>query len=311
MRIIVLCLSLLSLFSTFAISEENPFPMAVGNRWVYLHEKWDTGDKIVISTDTLIIAISDTIQLGGKKYYCFSGDPFFSLTSPSYYRLDGKTLYRRYSIPEGEIITYDFSPCGEGPGVTYSSTYYDCRYLYTLHNNISWERTSPVQIQLPLGLFEGYCFQFFDPLANFDSTKSRYIVPGLGLVRVTYAYGVDCYQCMYGDDYSLIRATIDGHDVVAGVQAANEGPTPFALLQNHPNPFNPVTTISYSLSTYSSVTIDVFNALGQQVQMRDLGIQTPGMHEFVFDGTGLPSGIYFYRVKAGEKGKVGKMMMMR
>jgi flagellar hook assembly protein FlgD len=59
------------------------------------------------------------------------------------------------------------------------------------------------------------------------------------------------------------------------------------------------------------VALTVYNALGQQVKQFDLGRKNRGTHEFVFDGSGLPSGVYFYRVDAGVAAATGRMVLMK
>ena len=70
----------------------------------------------------------------------------------------------------------------------------------------------------------------------------------------------------------------------------------FRLDQNYPNPFNPNTTISYALPARSQVTLIVFNALGQRVVELVNGAKEAGYHLVRFDGSGLASGVYFYRL---------------
>ncbi len=72
------------------------------------------------------------------------------------------------------------------------------------------------------------------------------------------------------------------------------------LDQNFPNPFNPSTTIRYGLPHKSDVRLTVFNTLGRQVALLQNGEQEAGYHELRFDGSGLSSGVYFYRLQAGD-----------
>ncbi|HDY87387.1 MAG TPA: T9SS type A sorting domain-containing protein, partial [bacterium] len=79
----------------------------------------------------------------------------------------------------------------------------------------------------------------------------------------------------------------------------------------YPNPFNTQTTIRYKLSTSGKVIISVFNAVGQQVQVYDVGQKDQGTYEIVFDAANLTSGIYFYHVDAGYASITGKMLYMK
>ena len=93
-------------------------------------------------------------------------------------------------------------------------------------------------------------------------------------------------------------------------------PSVFELSQNYPNPFNPITTIRYSLHRPSQVSITVFNLLGQEVRTLENGMQSAGMYETTWDGTNqtggqVASGIYFYRIKAGENVETRKMLLLK
>ena len=91
----------------------------------------------------------------------------------------------------------------------------------------------------------------------------------------------------------------------------NQTPRLFALNQNYPNPFNPSTKISYSVPANGLVTLKVYNILGQEVQTLFSGIKTAGNYEATFDGTKLASGVYFYRLQAGNQMLVKKMVMLK
>jgi hypothetical protein len=93
-------------------------------------------------------------------------------------------------------------------------------------------------------------------------------------------------------------------------------PSVFELSQNYPNPFNPITAIRYSLRRPSQVNITVFNLLGQEVKILENGFQSPGAYETTWDGTNrtgeqVASGIYFYRIKAGDNVETRKMLLLK
>jgi hypothetical protein len=88
-------------------------------------------------------------------------------------------------------------------------------------------------------------------------------------------------------------------------------PITYVLDQNYPNPFNPSTTIRYGLPHKSAVQLTVFNTLGQQVaQLVNVEMEA-GYHEMRFDGTGLSSGVYFYRLQAEDFVETRKLLLCR
>jgi len=88
-------------------------------------------------------------------------------------------------------------------------------------------------------------------------------------------------------------------------------PRSYTLAQNYPNPFNPATTIRYGLPRSSMVNLTIFNALGQQVRQLVSEEQAAGFHEVRFDGSGLSSGVYFYRIRAGSFVATKKFLLLR
>ena len=89
-------------------------------------------------------------------------------------------------------------------------------------------------------------------------------------------------------------------------------PKTFALAQNFPNPFNPSTTIKFSLPQSANVKLAVFNQLGQQVStLLNGNPMEAGTHEVRFASSHLPSGVYFYRLEAGSNVMMKKMVLMK
>jgi hypothetical protein len=97
---------------------------------------------------------------------------------------------------------------------------------------------------------------------------------------------------------------------VEGTQSAVL-PASVALWQNYPNPFNPSTTIKYALPSRSHVTLSVYSTLGQIVRELVNGDVEVGYHEVKFDGSGLASGVYFYRMQAGSFVQAKKLLLLR
>lgn len=94
-------------------------------------------------------------------------------------------------------------------------------------------------------------------------------------------------------------------------EASANLPMSFELEQNYPNPFNPSTSISYSLPKEAHVRLEVFNALGQRVRTLVDATQAADQYQVQFDATNLPSGVYFYTLKAGEHHAVRQMLLLK
>ena len=88
-------------------------------------------------------------------------------------------------------------------------------------------------------------------------------------------------------------------------------PDNYALLQNYPNPFNPSTMISWQLTDSRYVELSVYNILGEKVATLVSEKQQAGQHRFEWDASNMLSGIYFYRIEAGEFQDVKKMILLR
>jgi hypothetical protein len=94
------------------------------------------------------------------------------------------------------------------------------------------------------------------------------------------------------------------------VVKTTEIPANFALNQNYPNPFNPVTTISFNLPVASEYTLIVYNVTGQVVT-QFAGEAEAGVVELEWDASGIASGVYFYRLQAGEFAATKKMLLLK
>ena len=122
-------------------------------------------------------------------------------------------------------------------------------------------------------------------------------------------------QCLSHDAFIFF---VDDVEVMAGVD--NNDPSVPAVVTNlagnYPNPFNPETTINYSLATDGPVTINIYNARGQLVKTLVNDQKAAGNHSIVWNGTdnngsGVSSGVYFYKMYAGKYSSTRKMILMK
>lgn len=111
---------------------------------------------------------------------------------------------------------------------------------------------------------------------------------------------------------------------VTALENAGEIPAGFILEQNYPNPFNPETTIRFSIpiskindagtqymASQQTVSLKVHDILGREIATLVSGVKSSGIYEVKFDASGLPSGIYFYELHAGQYSAVKKMILMK
>ncbi len=120
-------------------------------------------------------------------------------------------------------------------------------------------------------------------------------------------------------DLTLTELSLDDKNAVFAVEnyfAEPEVPSSFELLQNHPNPFNPETTIYFRLPAFAPVRIDIYNQLGQSVRTLLDENRAAGVHAVTWDGMDnndnpVGSGIYFYRLQSGKDSSIKKMLLVR
>ncbi len=121
----------------------------------------------------------------------------------------------------------------------------------------------------------------------------------------------------------LMRRVFAWFEVYPDIVDAEENPIHFALFQNYPNPFNPTTTISYAIpnvgdanfASPTTVKLVVFDALGREVATLVNAKQMPGKYSVQFNANsasgGLPSGVYFYTLRAGNFVQTRKMILLK
>jgi hypothetical protein len=101
------------------------------------------------------------------------------------------------------------------------------------------------------------------------------------------------------------------NSVVVGTQNISELPYKFNLSQNYPNPFNPETNIKFSVPKQSKVILKIYDVLGQEVITLVNEYLAPGTYEKIFNASSFASGVYFYKLEAGEFNAVKKMVLIK
>lgn len=113
-----------------------------------------------------------------------------------------------------------------------------------------------------------------------------------------------------GRDSSMDTYIIDFRTLLA-VNKTESLPAEYLLLQNYPNPFNPSTVISYQIPITGMVQLKVYDLLGQEIKTLVNEEKAPGNYEVAFNGNDLSSGMYFYKLSAGNYSQTKKMMLVK
>ncbi|MBK8982071.1 MAG: T9SS type A sorting domain-containing protein [Ignavibacteria bacterium] len=110
---------------------------------------------------------------------------------------------------------------------------------------------------------------------------------------------------------SLMHTT-DGGGVIVGIsKPQNELPKNFLLYQNYPNPFNPKTIINYEIGYTSNVKLEVYDISGRMIKQLVNQKQNPGKYYYTFDGSDLPSAVYFYKLTTEDFTETKKMVLAK
>lgn len=94
-------------------------------------------------------------------------------------------------------------------------------------------------------------------------------------------------------------------------ETSSDLPEVFALEQNYPNPFNPTTTISYDIARSADFSLTVHDVLGREIRVLVSALMPPGSNEVTFNASGLPSGVYFYRLATKDYTQTRQMVLFR
>ena len=109
----------------------------------------------------------------------------------------------------------------------------------------------------------------------------------------------------------IIYGATWSNGVLSVISEELSNPTEFKLSQNFPNPFNPKTVISYQLPISSDITLNVYDVLGNEIATLVDEYKAAGIYKVEYNAAALPSGVYFYQLKAGAFVKAKKMILIK
>lgn len=137
-------------------------------------------------------------------------------------------------------------------------------------------------------------------------------VKGKGSSVEKMSYNFTDMNPIQNNFYRLKQIDFDGTYKYSNIAEVNFGtPVKFELSQNYPNPFNPNTSIRFSIPLKSNVEVKIYNVLGKEIATIVNGVREAGAYSVDFNASMLASGVYFYKISAGQYNSVKKMMLLK
>ena len=221
------------------------------------------------------------------------------------------TQHKRDTNIDGQVTSADSSDFLRAPssnGLVYAFTrpYPDQNGLTAVNFSAS-EQTARLDLTGVLNFTGGIQPNTLYYLNNlYANVYEQVFGSALDSVSVTLPpYGSGIYTVSMTHDSVYIESPI------TDVRTDEELPLKFELAQNYPNPFNPTTTIQYALSSAQFVKITVFDVLGRELATLVNDVKSSGRYTATWDATGLPSGVYFYRMVTPSFTSFKKMLLVR
>lgn len=267
------------------------FPLAIGNRWVFnlsLLNDYCWPDTTVVEQTVIT---GDTVMFG---------ETYFKFNPP----LAGEYEYMRIDSAEGKLKTLSHAFPTEHPVYDFYMEPGD--YIYF---DPAW----------PYGGFylesedSILAFNAYRPIRKFMALS--FLPPSFSLVK-GMGYYSDAF-CEFGGfsrtlKGCLINGVVFGDTTLTGVYGdENIAPDKFNLFQNYPNPFNPFTTIKFSTKERAFVELNIYDQLGREIKTLIKEEKPAGIYRLNFDASNLPSGVYFYKLRAGNFIQTRKMILMK
>ena len=137
-----------------------------------------------------------------------------------------------------------------------------------------------------------------------DSNQSDKAVESFSLI--IQQYPENSLSKLAENELRIIGQEIDKQTIGKGEITSNE-----IEIYNYPNPFNPTTTITFSLPKKDNVKLFVYDILGRELKKLADGIYEAGEHKIEFNASNLPSGVYFYRMEAGNFSQTKKLILTK
>jgi len=292
------------------------FPLHTGDFYLYriIHTTYCYPPPVYTCDTTYKYSrIFDYLTIGNKKYFRCTNIP-----------VDGEmyNYFIRYDSLSGLLVRYDSS----APACNYEKTLY--RLYANLNDTLGSFCTQLINYDYQtcdsiaaVNLFNTQTIRksfYCQHLGTSITTCYIYLARGFGTYYMTnsynYSHGTSVTSQYY---YNLKGAKING--VVYGdtnmpvkiININNKVPSSYSLSQNYPNPFNPTTNIKYQIKENAIVTLKIYDILGKEIETLVNEKQSPGTYEVNWNANAFPSGVFFYRLEAGDYSETRKMILIK
>ncbi|GAB4288116.1 MAG: hypothetical protein Kow0098_05430 [Ignavibacteriaceae bacterium] len=288
-----------------------PTGIPLRRMWIHLRVEDQSGNKLFESgnynSDGVISGINndyephynlidseDQVQIYEGVLQDLNDQVTYTLLKAASYKKDNRIPPKGFTSSH---LSYDTT------AITGNALYDD---NFNIADSVEGSGSDIVTYRIPVLLFTEYkiiteiCYQTIkteaiDHLSGFNGED---VIAFLGLYEAADKLPV----VMKSDTLDLLVTSISDN---------NSRLSEFRLEQNYPNPFNPNTYISWKLPAAGNITLKVYDILGREVKTLVDGYKPAGTYETEFDASGLPSGIYYYRLTAGSYKAVKKMILLR
>jgi len=278
------------------------YPLNIGNSYTFGHMSLGFNcDPYQTYAKHKIIITDYTLRPNGKKYYKFQNWFITNGQQPSwsYQRIDSVSMnvYAYDSVNNSDYLLDSLLAGSDNPFKGNRFNYSNLNgYCYVVQSGELFGQTR---------VFKRLRSTLLGPISAYYS-----LAEGIGFI------GYSSCEVGSGESYFLtgcvIGGTVYGDTTMTSVElVGTEIPEVYSLSQNYPNPFNPFTIIKYDLPVKSRVTLTIYNALGKEIAALVDEAKNRGTYSVEFDGSDLPSGIYFYALTAGEFTITKRMILLK
>jgi hypothetical protein len=266
------------------------YPMHINDIWTYAI----FGNKIALT----VKITGDTIMLNGRKYFIFKriyqGD-YRRFDTLTYERIDSNNCLWKYRLKDStDVLLIDFK---KEVNSTFNS------YLLNDYGSTAIiDYKGKIKVSWWTGSIEAIVVIIKRP---YDEDVEMFYSIDLGMMK-DYRPGLLPFR--------LVKATINGREFGNGLgipTSENQKPDNFVLYPNYPNPFNPITKISYKITRRSYIKMKVYDLLGSEIKTIVSEMKDPGNYFAFFDSNGLNSGMYICRMISENNVKFIKMLFLK